>query len=108
MGWVLYVEVFINKGHNKLLTVLLVLVGLWVPAFINLSGVKNMGSVQALLYLLGPVPPGRRCPRARHPRLCRPAGKDDRTSSCTGISLISLRRSRRIPLADLGCPGLAC
>ena len=46
MGWVLYVEVFINKGHNKLLTVLLVLVGLWVPAVINLSGVKNMGSVQ--------------------------------------------------------------
>src|SRR5215471_16603851 len=40
VGWVLYVEVFINKSHNKLITVLLVLVGLWVPAFINLSGVK--------------------------------------------------------------------
>jgi basic amino acid/polyamine antiporter, APA family len=52
VGWVLYVEVFINKGHNKLITVLLVLVGLWVPAFINLSGVKNMGSVQMVTTVL--------------------------------------------------------
>ena len=48
VGWVLYVEHFINKGHNKLFSVLLVLVGLWIPAVINLSGVKNMGSVQAV------------------------------------------------------------
>src|SRR5262252_1205473 len=48
VGWVLYVEHFINKGHNKLVSVLLVLVGLWIPALINLSGVKNMGSVQAV------------------------------------------------------------
>jgi APA family basic amino acid/polyamine antiporter len=46
VGWVLYVEEFINKGGNKLITILLVLVGLWIPAIINLSGVKNMGSVQ--------------------------------------------------------------
>jgi basic amino acid/polyamine antiporter, APA family len=46
VGWVLYVEHFINKGHNKLFSVLLVLVGLWIPAFINLSGVKNMSSIQ--------------------------------------------------------------
>jgi basic amino acid/polyamine antiporter, APA family len=52
VGWVLYVEVFINKGHNKLFTVLLVLVGLWVPAVINLSGVKNMGSVQMVTTVL--------------------------------------------------------
>jgi APA family basic amino acid/polyamine antiporter len=52
VGWVLYVEVFINKGHNKLLTILLVLVGLWVPAFINMSGVKNMGSVQMVTTVL--------------------------------------------------------
>jgi basic amino acid/polyamine antiporter, APA family len=48
VGWVLYVEHFINTGHNKLITVLLVLVGLWIPAAINLSGVKNMGSVQVI------------------------------------------------------------
>jgi APA family basic amino acid/polyamine antiporter len=52
VGWVLYVEVFINKSHNKLITVLLVLVGLWVPAFINMSGVKNMGSVQMVTTVL--------------------------------------------------------
>ena len=46
VGWVLYVEVFINTGHNRFFSVLLVLVGLWIPAAINLSGVKNMGSVQ--------------------------------------------------------------
>jgi APA family basic amino acid/polyamine antiporter len=52
VGWVLYVEVFINKGQNKLITVLLVLVGLWLPAIINLSGVKNMGSVQMITTIL--------------------------------------------------------
>ena len=46
VGWVLYVEVFINKGQIKIWTILLVLVGLWVPAFINLSGLKNMGWFQ--------------------------------------------------------------
>jgi len=48
VGWVLYVEYFINKGHNKWISILLVLVGLWIPAVINLSGVKNMGSVQVV------------------------------------------------------------
>src|SRR6516162_1275318 len=52
VGWVLYVEHFINKGHNKLFSVLLVLVGLWIPALINLSGVKNMGSVQAVTTVI--------------------------------------------------------
>src|SRR5215472_12313748 len=52
VGWVLYVEVFINKGQNKLITVLLVLVGLWLPAVINLSGVKNIGSVQMITTIL--------------------------------------------------------
>jgi basic amino acid/polyamine antiporter, APA family len=52
VGWVLYVEVFINKGHAKWASVLLVLVGLWIPAGINLSGVKNMGSIQVLTTIL--------------------------------------------------------
>ncbi|MEV5720731.1 amino acid permease [Amycolatopsis mediterranei] len=46
VGWVLYVEHFVNTGHNAFFSVLLVLVGLWIPATINLSGVKNMGTVQ--------------------------------------------------------------
>jgi APA family basic amino acid/polyamine antiporter len=52
VGWVLYVEHFINKGHNKLFSVLLVLVGLWLPAAVNLTGVKNMGSVQIITTIV--------------------------------------------------------
>src|SRR5580704_16730068 len=52
VGWVLYVEHFINKGHTKWITVLLVLAGLWIPAAINLSGVKNMGSVQVVTTII--------------------------------------------------------
>jgi APA family basic amino acid/polyamine antiporter len=52
VGWVLYVEHFINTGHTKWITVLLVLAGLWIPALINLSGVKNMGSVQVVTTVI--------------------------------------------------------
>src|SRR4029453_8351363 len=52
VGWVLYVEHFINPDHNRLFSVLLVLVGLWIPALINLSGVKNMGAVQVITTIL--------------------------------------------------------
>jgi basic amino acid/polyamine antiporter, APA family len=52
VGWVLYVEHFINKGHAKWASILLVLVGLWLPAVINLSGVKNMGSIQVVTTIL--------------------------------------------------------
>jgi APA family basic amino acid/polyamine antiporter len=52
VGWVLYVEHFINKGHTKWISVLLVLIGLWIPAVINLSGVKNMGSVQVITTII--------------------------------------------------------
>src|SRR5215472_14715576 len=51
-GWVLYVEHFINKGHTRWITVLLVLVGLWLPASVNLSGVKNIGSVQIVTTVI--------------------------------------------------------
>jgi basic amino acid/polyamine antiporter, APA family len=46
------VEHFINKGHTKWITVLLVLVGLWLPASVNLSGVKNIGSVQVVTTII--------------------------------------------------------
>jgi APA family basic amino acid/polyamine antiporter len=39
------VEQFINEGQSRFISVLHA-VGLWLPALINLSGVKNMGSVQ--------------------------------------------------------------
>jgi APA family basic amino acid/polyamine antiporter len=52
VGWVLYVEEFVNKGHARWASVLLVLVGLWLPALVNLSGLKNMGSVQVVTTIL--------------------------------------------------------
>jgi basic amino acid/polyamine antiporter, APA family len=52
VGWVLYVEHFINKSHTKWITVLLVLIGLWLPAAVNLSGVKNIGSVQVVTTII--------------------------------------------------------
>jgi APA family basic amino acid/polyamine antiporter len=52
VGWVLYVEHFINKGQHKGVTILLVLIGLWLPAFVNLSGVKNMGAAQVITTIL--------------------------------------------------------
>src|SRR5262245_34500330 len=52
VGWVLYVEEFVNKSHHKWASILLVLIGLWLPAFINLSGVRNMGSIQVITTIL--------------------------------------------------------
>ncbi|HEY3578123.1 MAG TPA: amino acid permease [Gaiellaceae bacterium] len=52
VGWVLYVEHFINKGHETWGSILLVLGGLWLAAAVNLSGVKNMGSIQVLTTIL--------------------------------------------------------
>jgi APA family basic amino acid/polyamine antiporter len=52
VGWVLYVEHFVNTGHDKLFSILLVLFGLWLPAVVNLSGVKNMGLVQVVSTVL--------------------------------------------------------
>ena len=52
VGWVLYVEHFVNKGGSTLVSILLVLIGLWLPAAINLSGVKNMGAIQVVTTIL--------------------------------------------------------
>jgi APA family basic amino acid/polyamine antiporter len=48
VGWVLYVEHFINKDHTKWISILLVLAGIWGAAAVNLSGVKNAGSIQVV------------------------------------------------------------
>jgi APA family basic amino acid/polyamine antiporter len=56
VGWVLYVEEFVNPGRQKWISVLIALFGLWIPAAINLSGVKNMGAVQVWTSILKFVP----------------------------------------------------
>ena len=56
VGWILYVEVFINTSHNRVFSILIGFVGLWVPAAINISGIKNMASVQVVTTALKLVP----------------------------------------------------
>src|SRR3954465_6699478 len=56
VGWVLYVEEFVNKDGNKWVSALIALLGLWIPAAINLSGVKNMGAVQTWTSILKFIP----------------------------------------------------
>jgi APA family basic amino acid/polyamine antiporter len=52
VGWVLYVQHFVNKDGNTLVSILIVLVGLWLSAAINLSGLKNMGAIQVITTIL--------------------------------------------------------
>jgi APA family basic amino acid/polyamine antiporter len=49
---VLYVEEFVNKSQARWGSILLVLVGLWLPAAVNLSGIKNIGAVQVVTTVL--------------------------------------------------------
>ncbi|MFF4113208.1 APC family permease [Streptomyces sp. NPDC001714] len=56
VAWVGYVEVFVNTGHKTWLSVLLALTGLWIPAAINLTGVRNIGAFQVITTVLKFVP----------------------------------------------------
>ncbi|MFC3571985.1 APC family permease [Streptomyces yaanensis] len=56
VAWVGYVEVFVNTGHNKWISVTLALIGLWIPAAVNLTGVRNTGAFQLLTTVLKFVP----------------------------------------------------
>lgn len=56
VAWVGYVEVFINKSGNKYGSAAIALVGLWIPAAINLSGVRNLARFQTITTVLKFVP----------------------------------------------------
>jgi APA family basic amino acid/polyamine antiporter len=56
VGWVLYVEQFVNTGQNKMFSIVLALIGLWLPAAINLRGVGAMGTVQLWTSVLKFIP----------------------------------------------------
>ncbi|WSP68448.1 amino acid permease [Streptomyces sp. NBC_01615] len=56
VAWVGYVEVFVNTGHRTAMSVLIALVGLWIPAAINLTGVRNIGAVQVVTTVLKFIP----------------------------------------------------
>ncbi|HSV37903.1 MAG TPA: amino acid permease [Nocardioidaceae bacterium] len=56
VGWVFYVEKFLNKGGATELSILIALTGLWIPALVNLSGVRNMGVLQVWTTVLKFIP----------------------------------------------------
>lgn len=56
VGWIVYVQVFINRDNNFLVSIAIGLVGLWLPALINLSGIKNMVTVQVVTTILKFIP----------------------------------------------------
>lgn len=56
VAWVGYVEVFVNTDHDLLGSIAIALVGLWLPALINISGVRNLGWFQLITTVLKFVP----------------------------------------------------
>ncbi|MET9390274.1 amino acid permease [Streptomyces sp. NPDC006624] len=56
VAWVGYVEVFVNTQHRTWVSALIALIGLWIPAAINLTGVRNTGAFQVLTTVLKFVP----------------------------------------------------
>ncbi len=56
-GWVLYVEFLLTKGGAneplaKWLLIVIALIGLWLPALVNLNGVSNVAAVQVVTTVL--------------------------------------------------------
>ncbi|CAN5120494.1 amino acid permease [soil metagenome] len=56
VGWVYYMEKFVNKGSATGWSILIGMIGLWVPAAVNLSGVRNMGVFQLWTTVLKFIP----------------------------------------------------
>lgn len=56
VAWVGYVEVFVNTSHGRLGSILIALVGLWVPAAINIVSVASMGRFQLVTTVLKFIP----------------------------------------------------
>jgi APA family basic amino acid/polyamine antiporter len=56
VGWVFYVQQFLNKGGSTIGSIAIALVGLWIPAAINLTGVRNMGVFQLWSTVLKFIP----------------------------------------------------
>ncbi len=51
-----YVEVFWNTSHTTLWSIVIAMLGLWIPALINLSGVRNMAVTQVVTTVLKFLP----------------------------------------------------
>lgn len=56
VAWVGYVEVFWNTGHQRGWSIVIALLGLWLPAVVNVAGLRSIGAVQVLTTVLKFVP----------------------------------------------------
>jgi basic amino acid/polyamine antiporter, APA family len=56
VAWVGYVEVFCNTGHDRAWSVVIALAGLWLPAFVNLAGLRSIAAFQVVTTVLKFVP----------------------------------------------------
>ncbi|WP_051838078.1 APC family permease [Streptomyces sp. NRRL WC-3742] len=56
VAWVGYVEVFVNKGHHTWGSIAIALAGLWLPAAVNLTGMRNIGAFQVVTTVLKFLP----------------------------------------------------
>jgi APA family basic amino acid/polyamine antiporter len=56
VAWVGYVEVFCNTGHDRTWSVVIALAGLWLPAFVNLAGLRSIAAFQVVTTILKFVP----------------------------------------------------
>ncbi|GAA2361370.1 amino acid permease [Dactylosporangium salmoneum] len=56
VAWVGYVEVFWNTSHAKSWSIIIAMVGLWLPAAVNLAGLRSIAAVQVLTTILKFVP----------------------------------------------------
>jgi APA family basic amino acid/polyamine antiporter len=56
VAWVGYVEVFWNKDHSVAGSVVIALVGLWLPAVVNLAGLRSIAAFQVVTTILKFVP----------------------------------------------------
>ena len=56
VAWVGYVEVFWNSGHAKSWSIVIAMIGLWIPALVNLSGVRNFAVAQTVTSIVKFIP----------------------------------------------------
>lgn len=51
-----YIEVFTNTGHTKAWSIAIAMAGLWIPAIINLSGIRSFARTQNISTVLKLIP----------------------------------------------------
>jgi APA family basic amino acid/polyamine antiporter len=56
VAWVGYVEVFWNSGHAKGWSIAIALIGLWMPAVVNLAGLRSIAWFQIVTTIVKFIP----------------------------------------------------